>query len=303
MPEPSGPVGGLVGELGEQLVEGLHRRASLGLRRPGAGARAVSGDRRSATAASAGLAALVLAASPGSPARSSACSSSSQVSSAEADGHAGVERDPGQPVGGRRADVLEVRRAAADHDAERDDRVVARRASACADHGQLEGAGHADDGRVGDARRRAARAARRRAGRPSPWSCQLAADDADPQVAGAAGPTVERAGAPVRRSRPVPARSHRSAGRSWPIRSRLVSQVAPVVRGRRRPAAATRSTIVEAVALEARPACPGCWSAAASSGRRGRRGSARRCRSRGRRRAGRARGWRRRCRGPPSCSW
>ena len=46
----------------------------------------------------------------------------------------------------------------------------------------------------------------------------------------------------------------------------------------------------------ARRAWPGCWSAAASSGCRGRRGSARRCRSRGRRRAGRARGSRRGCR-------
>ena len=44
---------------------------------------------------------------------------------AEADGLAGVERDPGEAVGRRRRDVLEVRCAAADDHAERDDRVGA----------------------------------------------------------------------------------------------------------------------------------------------------------------------------------
>ena len=43
---------------------------------------------------------------------------------AVADRHAGVQRDPGEPGGDRVADVLEVRRAAADDHAERDDGVV-----------------------------------------------------------------------------------------------------------------------------------------------------------------------------------
>ena len=43
---------------------------------------------------------------------------------AEADRDAVVERDPAEPVGGRVADVVEVRGAAADDDAERDDGVV-----------------------------------------------------------------------------------------------------------------------------------------------------------------------------------
>ena len=46
---------------------------------------------------------------------------------AEADRRAGVERDPGQAVGGGGADVVEVRRAAADDDAERDHGVVGAR--------------------------------------------------------------------------------------------------------------------------------------------------------------------------------
>ena len=82
----------------------------------------------------------------------------------------------------------------------------------------------------------------------------------------------------------------------------LGPQVAQVLRGLRAPAAppGRRSA---ARSPPGRPAWPGCWSAAAWSGRRGRRGSARRCRSRGRRPAGRARRLASTVSAPWSCSW
>lgn len=49
------------------------------------------------------------------------------VCNAETDRHPGVERDPGEPVGGGVADVVEVRGAAPDDDPERDDGVVGLR--------------------------------------------------------------------------------------------------------------------------------------------------------------------------------
>src|SRR5690606_17398994 len=68
----------------------------------------------------------------------------------ESDGDAVVEGHPIQPVGRRGADVVEVRGAAANHDAEGDHGLVAA-GEAVRDHGQLEGAGHAHQGRRVDA--------------------------------------------------------------------------------------------------------------------------------------------------------
>ena len=62
--------------------------------------------------------------------------------------------DPRQAVGHGVADVLEVGRAAADDDAEGDDRVVVR-GQGLDDDGQLDGAGDADDGRAPRRRTRA----------------------------------------------------------------------------------------------------------------------------------------------------
>ena len=63
----------------------------------------------------------------------------------------GVQRDPGQPVGHRVADVLEVRGAAADHRAQAGHRVVAG-GQLGRHHGQLDRAGHPDHQRVVDRR-------------------------------------------------------------------------------------------------------------------------------------------------------
>ena len=80
------------------------------------------------------------------------------------------------------------------------------------------------------------------------------------------------------RSRAGPDRAGRGpSGHAW-------LQIAKVLRGRPVTGAApARQSSVRT--LPARLASPGCWSAAASSARRGRPGSARPCRSRGRRRA------------------
>ena len=59
---------------------------------------------------------------------------------AESDGHACVERDPQESVGGSAADVLEVRRAAPHHDAQRHHSVVAGHRESTCEHRKLEGA-------------------------------------------------------------------------------------------------------------------------------------------------------------------
>ena len=64
---------------------------------------------------------------------------------AEADRDAGVDGDSSQAVGGSAADVVEVRRATADDDAERHDGVVARGRQRLGDDRKLEGAGNTDD--------------------------------------------------------------------------------------------------------------------------------------------------------------
>ena len=236
VPEPSGRVARLLVELGPELLERLHaaKRRGAGPRRARRAATEPSGPDRAGDLVErqhggqrrrGGLVALVLAL-PGSPARSSACSSVSQVSSPKPTGDAGLERDPGQAVGGRAADVVEVRRAAADDDAERDDRVVAL-------------------ARPGLRRPRAARRSRARGRRPasSTWwprsaawrpatspsitcSCQLRGDDRDPQLAGVQGSSVRLPGFTCRRSSPrLPSQSARARPSSWwPIRSRLVSR-------------------------------------------------------------------------------
>src|SRR6478672_3802248 len=58
-----------------------------------------------------------------------------------------VEGHPGEAVGGRVADVVEVRGAPADHHAERHHGVVPLRGEGGGHHRQLEGARHPDDGR------------------------------------------------------------------------------------------------------------------------------------------------------------
>jgi hypothetical protein len=65
----------------------------------------------------------------------------------EADRHAVVERDPGQPVGGRRRDVLEVRGPAPDDHAQGDHGVEPLRGERACDDGQLEGSRDTDDDR------------------------------------------------------------------------------------------------------------------------------------------------------------
>src|SRR5690606_34400730 len=68
---------------------------------------------------------------------------------AEADGLARVERDAREAVGRGRRNVLEVRRAASQDDAEGDDRVGAVLERRLRDDRQLEGARHAHDAVVG----------------------------------------------------------------------------------------------------------------------------------------------------------
>ena len=95
------------------------------------------------TAASAASAPL-LPASP--PARSTACSIVSHRQQAEADGDARVERRLDHAPRGLAADVLEVRRPAANDAAERDDRLVAARlGQAPAGERQLPRPGHEHD--------------------------------------------------------------------------------------------------------------------------------------------------------------
>ena len=65
-------------------------------------------------------------AAPGPPERATRLLAGVAGEHAVADRGALVQRDPGQPGGHRVADVLEVRGAAADHHAQRDDGVVAR---------------------------------------------------------------------------------------------------------------------------------------------------------------------------------
>src|SRR5690242_1180048 len=66
---------------------------------------------------------------------------------AETDRHAVVERDPGEPVGRRGGDVLEVRGATADDHAERDHGVEALTGQRRGDDGELERTGHSYDDR------------------------------------------------------------------------------------------------------------------------------------------------------------
>ena len=82
---------------------------------------------------------------PGRPARSRPCCSSSSVSSAEADGLAGVEGDAREPVRRRSRDVLEVRSPAADDHAERHHGVGTGLEGRLRDDRQLEAAGHAHE--------------------------------------------------------------------------------------------------------------------------------------------------------------
>ena len=147
---------------------GAGRRARASSRPPrarrAAASRGAEGGRRRrgesraiSIAASAASAPLL----PSDPARArSAWSTSSTVEHAEGDRHAGVAHHLAHAVGDAAAHVLEVRRAAADHDAERRDRVVA---AALREHARrvrdLEGAGHPGDVDVARAARRA-RAAR-----------------------------------------------------------------------------------------------------------------------------------------------
>src|SRR4051812_8975762 len=67
---------------------------------------------------------------------------------------AGVEGDTGEPVGDGPADVLEVRCATADDDAQSDDRVVALLCQRLRRDGQLERAGDAQQRKVLDPRYR-----------------------------------------------------------------------------------------------------------------------------------------------------
>ena len=65
---------------------------------------------------------------------------------AECDGHARFERDAREPGGALAGDIVEMRRLAADHGAERDQRLVAARQREFArDHGHVEGARNAHD--------------------------------------------------------------------------------------------------------------------------------------------------------------
>ena len=207
MPEPSGRVTAFVGQLGEQLVEGLHGPQAYGATRAGVLQRPGARSRRAtavATAATAASYALVLRASrAGRPGRS-ACSLVVAGEHPEADRHAGVARDPGQPVGGRLADVLEVRRAAADDHPEGDHGVVARSASRRATTRQLERSRHPHHRRRRDAGTRPARAGRRRAARPSPRG---ASRRRPRRPAGRRRPRRAAAGCPRRSSR-RPLRRH-----------------------------------------------------------------------------------------------
>ena len=77
-------------------------------------------------------------------ARSSACSTDSTVSTPNATGTPLSSAAQLQAAGALAGDILEMRRVAADHAAERHDRVEAAAAGEAAHrHRQLEGAGHA----------------------------------------------------------------------------------------------------------------------------------------------------------------
>src|SRR4051794_26877531 len=69
---------------------------------------------------------------------------------AEADWNAGALGDRGQAVGGACADVVEVWSAAADHDAERDDRVESGPGQAAGGDGEFEDPWYPDLGDVSD---------------------------------------------------------------------------------------------------------------------------------------------------------
>ena len=68
-----------------------------------------------------------------------------QCQDPEAHGLARVERDPGQTVGGGGGDEVEVRRPAADDDAEGDDGIRAGIERRLARHRELERPGHAHE--------------------------------------------------------------------------------------------------------------------------------------------------------------
>src|SRR5699024_3803974 len=141
---------------------------------------------------------------------------------AEADRGAVVEGDASQPVGRRRAHVVEVRGAAADHYVEGDHGVV-RAGEGVRDHRQLEGAGGAHHGGLGDAGLAA------RAQRPGEQAVHdlLVPGGGDDREAGAGRGGEGGGGASVAGHEGSPAVRGvvRVVGRStrwWPSRSRLV---------------------------------------------------------------------------------
>ena len=93
---------------------------------------------------------LCLRPKPASPARSSACSSVLVVSTPLATGVDGVQRDPGQALRHRVADVVEMWCLATDHDTQSDDGVVVA-GELLRHHRNLDRAEHADHRRVVDA--------------------------------------------------------------------------------------------------------------------------------------------------------
>src|SRR6478672_7336419 len=145
---------------------------------------------------------------------------------AEPDGGLVVQRDPGQAVGGGVADVAEVRGPAADHDAEGDHRVVPLGGERGGDHRQLEGAGHPDHrGSLHLEVAAGAQGAVQQA--VHDLLVPARGDHGDPQVVAVDGLLVGRSGS-AHASAPFVSRVSADAcarwGRSWPIRSRLVSR-------------------------------------------------------------------------------
>ena len=144
----------------------------------------------------------------------------------EPDRYAGVDRHPGQPVGRGLADVVEVRRAAADHDSERDHRVVPRPGQPRPRPPAARTTPAPAPAAARRPRTRPARAAPRPPARPSP-SCATAPRRPRPaaRCRRPPGPATRRRSC----QRPFRCRVDRcgslgepSPGRSWPIRSRLV---------------------------------------------------------------------------------
>ena len=173
------------------------------------------------------LIALVLTGA-GEPARSSACSSVSQVSTPKPTGCRAQRRHPGpgQSVAPE-ADVLEVRGAAPDHDAEGHQRVEPRcQRGRRRKTGSSNAPGYPDLDFASTRSSAAARAGRRRAARPSPRRA-TGRHDRDPPV-----PQSRRSPCPLM---PVPLTDvaiavvgvvavlrHQVRPARWAIRSRLV---------------------------------------------------------------------------------